>query len=124
MKFEDLDKETIAKYALAPGLLEQAMFLTHPTLLVELMGDIGLAKQTADKITANLARADIAVIVGMMKEDDAHEDLIEAVRAACASIELCFQTVLDAVVVHNNTHKHCNCARCQQRRQIKVAENN
>lgn len=124
MQFEDLDKDTICKYALSPGLMEQAIFMTHPTLLVELMGDIGIAKQTADKMTESLTRADVAIITGAMAEDPAHDELIAAVRTAIASVELCFQTILDAVVMHNYTSTHCNCLPCQRRRQVKVAKNN
>jgi hypothetical protein len=124
MQFEDLDKDTVCKYATSESIIAQMMFATHPAAIVGLLGELGHAKLLADEMSSNLLMADVAMIVGAMPKDEAHDDVVAAIRAACASVDLCFETILDAVMVYSNTFNHCNCPRCQQRRQARVAGSN
>lgn len=125
MKLEDLDKETIAKYAKSDNEIIMAFFLVHPNLLVNLLGEIGQAEAVAEHLRQRMLAADIAQITGEIKPDvPEHADMEAAIRNAAASVELSFQTVLDAVVVVHDVINNCKCMRCQQRRHIKNAEAN
>lgn len=125
MKLEDLDKETIARYAKSDSELTMAFFLVHPNMLVNLLGEIGQTEATAEKLRARMVAADIAQVTGEIQpEAPEHDDMQAAIRNAVASVELCFETVLGAVMLVHDAMKNCKCTRCQQRRHIKQAESN
>jgi hypothetical protein len=124
VKFEDLDKDTIARYAKDGDPLAQIMFQLNPSMMVNLLGEVGGAAHMSGHLNEALLAADMAVKMGRARHEPLHDDLDAAIRAAVASVEMCFETVLDAVMIINEAAKNCKCVGCQRRRQVQVAEQN
>jgi hypothetical protein len=120
-----MTREQLKQYATSDSLIAKLLFQSHPSLIVELLGDIGTAQATAEAIRARMLEADVHQMVGIRRQDPPeHQDLHDAIAAATASVEMCFETVLSAVELMNDTFKNCKCPGCQRRRGIQNATAN
>jgi multidrug efflux pump subunit AcrB len=125
MEFEDLTREQLSEYAQSDSLICKMIFAGHPSLVVELLGDIGTAKLTANQIEERLLQARLAEIVGVKRQDDAnHDETNDAIEEAVKAIDLAFEAALNAVEAYNETMKNCKCVSCQRRRGVASAESN
>ena len=125
MEFENLAKEQLHELSTNGSVSSQLLLASHGNMLVNLLGEMGTAYIVAQDMAEGTIRAHLAEVLGLKgKEVPEHEEMNAAIDAAVASVALCYETVLDAVMICFHTMKDCKCPRCQQRRQMKVAKSN